>query len=216
MPVHAETASIKGRDFYFTPDFRVLVTGESALWTIEGSAGHTVTSYPNSPTSFDSSPGTLDTCEPSGGGLLGEEVTPDCLQQGETFGPVTFDTVGTVDYYCKIHGNPGVHPDPSASAGSQPCGMCGRILVKVPSTGRPATRHPTPEPDETGSEVASPTPSASASVSADPSPQPSGSLIAGAADGDGSGGLRALFATGAIALLIGLGVLVWRRYFVTS
>ena len=216
-PVQAETSSVKARDFYFTPDFRVLVTGDSVLWTVEGSAGHTITSYPNAATSFDSSPGTTDTCEPSGGGLLEGEVTPDCLQQGQTWGPETFNTVGTVDYYCKIHGNPSVHPDPSVSAGAQPCGMCGRILVKVPSSARPATRHPTPGPDTSETADPSASPSASASIPGDPSPQPSGSLIAGGGDADGgSGGLRALFATGAIALLTGLGVLVWRRYFVTS
>lgn len=213
-PAHAETASIKVRDSYFTPDFRVLVVNDSAEWVVEGSAGHTITSYPNSVHQFDSSPGTTDSCEPVDGGLLDDDIVPDCLQQGDTWDE-TFTTAGRVDYYCKIHGDPSVHPDPSASVGSQPCGMCGRIVVKVPSSARPATRHPTPGPNPTETVDPSATPSASASAAV--SPSPGGSLVAGAETGDGgSGGLRALFATGAIALLIGLGVLVWRRYFVTS
>lgn len=218
-PAHAETWSAKVRDSYFTPDFRVVVTGDTVVWSVEGSAGHTITSFPGSRTSFDSSPSTIDTCEPpdDDGGLLGGGTAPpsDCLQQGATF-PQTFTRPGTVDYYCKVHGNPSVAPDPALSVGAQPCGMCGRILVKIPSSERPATRHPTPDPETSETEEPDASPSATATAGATTSPQPAGSLVAGPSTGDGggSGGLRALFATGAIALLIGLGALVWRRYFV--
>jgi plastocyanin len=212
----AGSASIKVRDDYFTPDFRILVPGDDALWFVEGFNGHTVTSYPDAPEPFDSSPLTTTTCTEDGG-ILGSTAT-DCLEQGDDWGPVEFDLVGTYDYYCKIHGDPSIDPVPSASAASQPCGMCGRILVKVPSSSRPATRHPTPEADPTQASEATPSASVTPSATEATNPQPSGSLVAGGSEapGGGSGGLRALFAAVAIGLLTGLGALVWRRYFASA
>jgi plastocyanin len=220
-PVQASTATVKVRDSYYTPDFRVIVTGDRVVWQVEGSEGHTVSSYPGDPVVFDSSPGTVDSCEPTstGGGLIGggSQVVPDCLRQGDTYDQ-TFEDPGTIDFYCKVHGNPAKRPKPEKPSSSQPCGMCARILVKVPSTIAPATRHPTPEPHNNTNPSASASPSPSVSPTVSGSPEPGTSLVAGESDGStgGSGGLRALFATGAIALLTGLGVVVWRRYFVTE
>jgi plastocyanin len=210
----AATATIKVRDSYFTPDFRVLVTNDTARWVVEGAAGHTITSFPSSPVAFDSSPGTSDTCEATGG-LLGQPTIPDCLGSGDDF-EQTFNRTGTFDYYCKIHGTTQVKPDPSANAGAQPCGMCGRIVVKVPSSIRPADRNPTPTSNPTATATSEPSedPSPNASPGATTSVDPS--LVAGPELGDGSGGLRVLFALSAIALLSGVGALVWRRYFVNE
>lgn len=212
-PAQAATATIKVKDSYFTPDFRVIVTGDTVSWTFEGAAGHTVTSYPGAHTSFDSSPNTTDSCDPTGGGIIGgPPVTPDCRFAGDPSFDVTFTTVGTLDYYCKIHGDPSIHPDPSLSDAAQPCGMCGRIKVKLPSSADPATRHPTPGPDASGS--GEPSATASVTASGEPTPSTNPTLVAGpSSDDGGSGALRALFATVAIGLLTGLGVLVWRRYF---
>lgn len=217
-PVAAATSSVKTRDDYFTPDFRVLVVGDKVQWQVEGGNGHTITSYPGSPTDFDSSPETTDTCETtpgSGGGIIGGDpeppVVPDCLYAGAIF-EETFDTVGTIDYYCKIHGNPKKRPKASANAASQKCGMCGRLVVKVPSTMRPA-----PDNDDVPSQTTSPDPTASESGdTSTPSPSPSidPSLIAGPGDAQGPNSAGTIIiASFALALLSGLGYLVWRRYF---
>lgn len=206
---NAETAIIKVRDDYFTPHFRVLVTGDQARFIVEGSNGHTVTSYPGSLTRFDSSPGTTDSC--TTGDLLPEET--DCLRSDSPPFDVTFDRAGTFDYFCKIHGNSSKRPKAAASAAGQPCRMCGQIVVKTPSSSTPASRRPVPTVTE--SREASPSPSVSPSASVDPSDDPSTdpSLVAGPAD-DGlsrSSG-RAVISIAAILLLSGLGYLVWRRF----
>jgi plastocyanin len=214
LPAGAETAVIKARDSYFTPDFRVLVTGDSARWTVESSQGHTVTSYPGAPRSFDSSPETTDSC--TTGGLLPEPT--DCLQPGSSY-ERNFSQPGTYDYYCKIHGDPSERPDPDLNAAAQPCGMCGQIVVKTPSSSRPATRRPAPaqseQPRAEPSETPDPSPGASPSPSDDPSLDPV------ANPGTDEGGLspamgRLVISVIAIALLSGLGYLVWRRFLGTT
>lgn len=216
LPVDAATSTVKARDDYFTPDFRVVVTGDTVSWTVEGTNGHTITSYPGSPYQFDSSPSTIDTCEAStegGGGLLPGSptpVTPDCLERGDTY-ERRFDQVGTIDYYCKIHGDPSRKPKASRHAADQPCGMCARIVVKTPASHRPATRNPAP---------ATATPTSSEEPSGSPSAEPSPSEIDPSLSGNasdeptgGSGAPRAVIATFAVLILTGLGYLVWRRYF---
>lgn len=204
----AETFGVKARDDYFTPDFRVLVNGDSVTWTVEGVNGHTVTSFPGSANSFDSSPETTDSCTIDGG-LLGDERETDCLRAGSGF-TVSFPDPGTYDYFCKIHGDPSRKPDPRAEVGAQPCQMCGRILVKPPSTSRPATRRPTPTADQTGSEP-EPTASSSESMTGSPPASTDPSIVA-APGQDGGGGAPIAIAALAIGLLAGVAVLVWRRY----
>lgn len=209
----ADTASTKVRDDYMTPHFRVLVTGDTMRWEVEGSNGHTVTSYPGSPRSFDSSRNTTDAC--STGGLF--PTSTDCLERGDTF-EVTFLRPGTYDYYCKIHGDPNVRPTAGSSATQQPCGMCGQIIVKNASTSRPATRRPvaTATRPAEASASPSPSPSASPSNSSDPALDPSvvGSQDPGGGFSTGTG--RLVISVVAIALLAGLGYLVWRRFLAPS
>lgn len=214
LPAGADTAVIKARDFYFTPDFRVLVTGDSARWIVEGNEGHTVTSYPGAPTSFDSSPETEDSCET--GGLFPE--TTDCLQPGAAY-ERTFSQAGTFDYYCKIHGDPNKRPDPDLNAAAQPCGMCGQIVVKTPTSSRPATRRPAPGHTEQPRSEASETPEPSPGSTPSPSENPSLDPLAN--PGQDDGGLspvtgRLVISAIAIAILSGLGYLVWRRFLGTT
>ncbi|MGZ4104638.1 MAG: cupredoxin domain-containing protein [Actinomycetota bacterium] len=66
-------------DLKFAPDALTIKVGTQVVWTVTGSAAHTVTAQ--SGATFDSSN----------------------LNQGETF-TQTFDTPGTIKYFCKIHG----------------------------------------------------------------------------------------------------------------
>lgn len=76
----ADFASVAARDNRFVPLTLTVEAGTTVVWENEGQAPHTVTA---SDRAFDS--GTLD--------------------PGQRF-QITFDEVGTVPYYCQIHGEP--------------------------------------------------------------------------------------------------------------
>lgn len=197
-PANAEGFAVGMRDSYFTRPYLKIVVGDEVTWTNGGDTGHTVTSFNGA---FDSSPKTQGTCE---AGLL---TSPDCIDPGDSFSQ-GFSKKGTFDYYCKIHGNTSVEPDPTAGA-EQPCGMCGRVEVvrKAKPTIAP-TRTVNPTPTRKPSPSASPSKSASpkTSATADPNATP------GASSGSGKGSGRALLALTAIVALGGAGFGVWRRY----
>jgi plastocyanin len=77
----AGSASVAARDNRFVPASITIEVGTTVLWGNEGQAPHTVTANDRA---FGS--GTLD--------------------PGQRF-QITFDEVGTVPYYCQIHGEPG-------------------------------------------------------------------------------------------------------------
>lgn len=85
----------------FGPPVDTVAAGGTVTWNWDPTAGvqHSVTSV-NSP-SFVSDP-------------AGAVASP------HSYGPITFNTPGTYDYYCTVHG----------LAGDPPTGMSGRIVVK--------------------------------------------------------------------------------------
>ncbi len=112
VPVFASAAFAQGNqvqvsavDFEFQPKTITINAGDTVLWTNNGLVEHTVTADDSS---FDS-------------GLL---------SPGQTFSH-TFDTPGTVPYFCRIHGAPGG------------VGMSGVIVVQAVS---PAPATPTAAP----------------------------------------------------------------------
>lgn len=76
-----QAASVAVVDDDFRPTLLTVTLGATVVWTNQGQHPHTVTAADRA---FDS--GTLE--------------------GGQTF-EVTFDEVGTVPYYCQIHGEPG-------------------------------------------------------------------------------------------------------------
>lgn len=201
----AADRTIKVKDNFFTPVY-IVSLGEQFSWTLESDDQHTITSYPESPVAFDSSPATTSVCDD--GNPLTQE---DCLEPGDTFGPETFTELGLYPYRCKVHGGIDDRPDAKASAQSQPCGMCGLIKVvedKEPG-GSTATRRPRPSKQT----VVRPTRSPSASTSASVSPTPSldGRPVASGDEGSGAGG-RVLIAFLLVSALSGVGFWTWRKY----
>lgn len=95
-PVAEATITVENNDF--NPAFVTLSKGGTVTWNWSGS-GHTVTSV-GSP-SFNANTGTQST--------------------GFTFGPVTFNTVGTFQFICSIHGS---------WNGTTASGMAGSIKVQ--------------------------------------------------------------------------------------
>lgn len=95
-PVQAATVDVQ--DNFFSPQTVLIAVGGTVTWTWVGS-GHSVTSTgspafsPNAPIS----------------------------NAPHTLGPVTFSTAGTYQYYCTVHGVPGVY-----SSGS----MTGTVFVQ--------------------------------------------------------------------------------------
>ncbi len=86
----------------FGPKDCTIKVGTTVTWTTVGSAEHTATSEPDAPVEFDSG------IVPSG-------------QEYE----FTFDQVGTVPYYCKVHTSPGTR---------NPRTMIGTITVEAASS----------------------------------------------------------------------------------
>src|SRR2546426_4238054 len=74
------SAAVEVKDRFFDKANVVVQVNGTVTWTFVGALGHTVT--------FNS-PGGPDSGNP---------------QIGGTFGPVTFTTVGTQSYHCKVHG----------------------------------------------------------------------------------------------------------------
>ena len=75
------SASVTARDDRFVPESITVEIGTTVVWRNEGQNPHTVTANDRA---FDSS----------------------TLESGESF-EITFEEVGTVAYYCQIHGEPG-------------------------------------------------------------------------------------------------------------
>jgi plastocyanin len=94
-PAAQQTVNVSAADFSFQPATITINAGDTIVWTNTGAMPHTVTA---SDGSFDS-------------GLFGP---------GETYSR-TFDTAGTISYYCIPHGTP------------QGGGMAGTIVVQAPA-----------------------------------------------------------------------------------
>lgn len=212
LPAGASDTSISMRDSYFATKYVVITVGDAVTWRNDGQVKHTVTQFPDEPEPrFDSS-SSADS-ENDGIACDGTVLTPDdCLAPGASF-TWGFGAAGTYDYYCKAHGDPSKKPDPSLSAQSQPCGMCGRIVVREKATTPPPVVRRTP--------TFSARPTVTASPSATPSPTPSpggndtsGTPIAAPAPGGGGGGggARATVAVMLIVALSGAAYWTWRRF----
>lgn len=204
-PAGAAETTVKARDNFFTPAYKVISVGDSVTWVNEGADRHTVTSYEDSPQQFDSSPETVATCD-DGSPLTSE----DCMEPGQEFGPIEFTTPGTYSYRCKVHGDPMLRPDKDAGGQEQPCGMCGiiRVVEERKDDDQPR-RDPTPPTRVETRRTRSPSPSASPSES--PTLDERGSPIAAPAEGDGGGG-RLLLALVLLTALGGAGYWTWRTY----
>ncbi len=145
-PANAAVATVTIRDNRFDPKEITIRPGDSVEWVHSGQNLHTVTA---DDASFDSSPLCLVP-------LLG-----NCLSNGQSY-RITFPTVGSTSYYCKIHGG----------VGGQ--GMSGVIVVAVPAAPSPS---PSPTVRRTPLPTLSPTPSRSPSPSPSPSLSPSPLLV---------------------------------------
>jgi plastocyanin len=123
IPAVAATRSVKlDNGVSFHPATIEITVGDTVKWTHEGTTTpHTVTAKDGS---FDSHPSCTGAAE-------------DCMTGGDTFSR-KFTQVGSVGYYCKLHG--------SASGCS---GMCGKVVVKAAATPAPTVKTPTPRPRST-------------------------------------------------------------------
>jgi plastocyanin len=83
----------------FVPEECTITVGTTVTWTIVGGVPHTATSEPDAPVKFDSGQLSAGSYE------------------------FTFDKVGTVPYYCKLHASPGARS-----------GMIGTIIVEAASS----------------------------------------------------------------------------------
>jgi plastocyanin len=79
----AKEIEVEVGDSFFQPKTVTVAVGDTVVWKVEGSFGHTVTS---------------DT------GVFDSGQNP--LRQGDTFS-FTFNEPGTYPYYCRFHGGPG-------------------------------------------------------------------------------------------------------------
>jgi plastocyanin len=197
LPASAESRSISMKDSYFATRYLVITVGDSVVWSNNGDLGHTVVAFDGS---FSSS--SSDTCD-DGNPLTSE----DCMDPGENFDR-TFETVGTFDYFCKIHGNAETPPDPNAGATEQPCGMCARIKVIAKSSPKPVktnttNANPRRTPTKSPSPSVTPTPSKSATALPTVTTSPAGS---------GKGPGQGVVALAAILILAAAGFAVWRYY----
>lgn len=92
-PASAATVNVSIVNFAYNPNPVTVTAGDTILWTQNGAATHTVTADDNSFTSGN-------------------------MTTGQTFSR-TFDTPGTIRYYCTIHGGPNGQ------------GMSGTIVVQA-------------------------------------------------------------------------------------
>lgn len=207
-PAAAENLTISIRDNVYQPDFRVIVPGDTVTWRNDGDAEHTVTAY------GDTFEGSSDSsrCVPDPNPILGNDPD-DCMDPGDRHS-VRFSEEGTFEYYCKVHGNAAVRPDPGAR-GDQPCGMCGIIVVKEPKNTAPTSPSEDPTPTRRSSPTSSPSPEGS------PSPSPNGNgedpsgegTVAAGDGGSGDGGIgRGAIALMSILALGGAGWWTWKRF----
>jgi plastocyanin len=79
----AKEIEVEVGDNYFQPKTMTVAVGDTVVWKVEGTMGHTVTS----------DTGVFDSGQ-------------DPLQEGDTFS-FTFTQPGTYPYYCRFHGGPG-------------------------------------------------------------------------------------------------------------
>lgn len=186
----------------FSPAFVAVEVGDTVRWTHQDAGqAHTVTAQPGQDEYFDSSPNAkLGRCA---------VLADDCMYEtGNNTYEHTFMSPGTYNYYCKLHGRSA--GDPARGE----CEMCGQVRVNVPRTD---SASPSPSQSPTHRPTASPSPSASPSASESPSPSPgasatvTGGPIAAGEDGGGGAGGRWGVALLAVAVLGGLGWIVWRR-----
>jgi plastocyanin len=154
-PTAQQTVNVSAGDFFFQPATITINAGDTIVWTNTGAMAHTVTA---SDGSFAS-------------GLFGP---------GETYSQ-TFNTAGTIAYYCIPHGTP---------AGE---GMAGTIVVQAVAP--PAVPAP----------VATP-----AHVTPDPTPMPTPAVLPVTGEGPVTSGLLVALAMVGLALA-GLGVGLARR-----
>lgn len=198
----AQDRGVRVDDNIFDPAFVVVEAGTTVVWQNVGSQGHSVTPQRGSSEPRDSDPDCTTL------------TFFACMQPGERHS-WKFERPGTYTYYCRLHGDPTIAPDPNAAPDEQPCGMCG--IVKV--TGGPAasptqTAIASPTPRRT----ATPRPGPSVTPSAAPSLSPSGTIAASPtgrerAQGGGLGdGARAGLAVLGAVVLGGAGFLVWRSF----
>jgi hypothetical protein len=162
--------NVSAGDFFFQPATITINAGDTIVWTNTGAMAHTVTA---SDGSFAS-------------GLFGP---------GETYSQ-TFNTAGTIAYYCIPHGTP---------AGE---GMAGTIVVQAvapPAVPAPAATPAPVPPDPT------PMPAAPAPVTPDATPMPATpAVLPVTGEGPVSSGLLVALAMVGLALA-GLGVGLARR-----
>jgi len=217
-PASAKNVNVSIRDNVYDMHFRVILEGDTITWRNDGENEHTVTAFPGSRQQFDSSPES-DECIPNANPPIIGNDPDDCMDPGGTY-PVKFAKPGTYEYYCKVHGDPSVRPNPNRANDEQPCRMCGIIQVKADEQKSPTV---TPTATETR-RASSPSPTPTASASPSPSPTaPDGAggsgedTVAAGGSGDDGGGLG----RGAIALLVimglsGAGWWTWKKYLAPS
>ena len=187
-PARAETKTVEIPDRFFRPAQLTIVVGDTVRWTNTDDQRHSVSAN----TSAQAQGEFFDSGTRCPGNLLGN----NCLRPGESFSH-TFSSVGTFTYRCRIHGS-----NTSFSA----CAMCGQIIVR-------AAAPPPPPPSTPAKPTVSKTPTAttspSASMSATATATGSSPVASGPPADDGS--LPVLpIAAGAVVLLAGSGILVYR------
>lgn len=83
----AADASVSMGDNFYDPSSVTVGVGETVTWTNNGQQPHTVTANDGS---FDSSPNCPSQIN-------------QCMQAGDSYSQ-TFNSVGSFDYFCKVHG----------------------------------------------------------------------------------------------------------------
>lgn len=197
-PAAAADHTVLVREFEFVPVDTQIRPGSRVRWTNDGQVTHTVT--------FDN-------------GSLDEQLGP-----GDSTGFLTFSSLGTFTYFCKIHGrdvmsgkvtvtNNPTSPSPSPTVtGTQTI-----TLSPSPKPTKKSTKSPTPSPTTTSPSPSpttlSPSPSPSPTeTTASPSPidtefpEPTDTI-----DGESTGNTQALVAIGGVIVLGVLGFLIYRR-----
>jgi plastocyanin len=190
MPAGAATKTVVIPDLSFQPATVKIVVGDTVRWVNQDNRRHTVTANSSSIAlgeSFDSS----SNCP----GLLN-----NCMRRGDTF-THTFTHEGTFTYRCKLHGS-----DTSFSQ----CAMCGRVVVSGLATLSPSPPPPTLA-TSTGTPTSTGSPTATASTTPTGSITSPGGPQAAPPSEDGTLPVVAI-AAGAVVLLAGSGMLVYRTY----
>jgi plastocyanin len=121
----AADAGVSMGDNFYDPATVTVTVGETVTWSHVGQAPHTVTADNGS---FDSSPN----CP---------TLLTDCMENGDSYSQ-TFNSAGSFDYFCKVHGQSmsgtvvveagGTSPPPGDGGGDEGGGGDGGAL---PSTG---------------------------------------------------------------------------------